>query len=147
MRVISRWFIHLRLFMCLWYKFGHSVGGDGFKIRLWKKFLVLSTTVKNERLTLCNPRLEYTFLMSYWHHPTCLSCILMTNHFPDLGSASDKMKQFFNQSEALPRSGQRYIISIEFLRSFLRCHFGEKPVMASQYQLFCQTKLIQNWLE
>ena len=78
------------------------------------------------RLTPCNPLLEYTFHMLYWHHPTCLSCILMTNHFQDLGSASDKIKQFFNQSEALPRSGQRHIISIEFLRLFLRCHFREK---------------------
>ena len=66
----------------------------------------------------------------------------MTNHFQDLGSAADKIKQFFNQSEALPRSGQRHIISIEFLRSFLRCHFREKPVVASQCQFFGQTKLI-----
>ena len=30
---------------------------------------------------------------------------LMTRHYPDLGSASDWLKIFFNQSEALRRSG------------------------------------------
>ena len=35
-------------------------------------------------------------------------------------------------SEALPRSGQRRVISMECLRSFLRRHFAGKPVVASQ---------------
>ena len=38
----------------------------------------------------------------------------------------------FNQSEALPRSWQKGVISMEFLRSFLRRHFAEKPVVASR---------------
>ena len=31
---------------------------------------------------------------------------------------------FFNQSEALPRSRKLHVISMEFLRPFLRCHFA-----------------------
>ena len=37
-----------------------------------------------------------------------------------------------DQSEALPRSGWWCVISMEFLRSFLRCHFMVKPVLALQ---------------
>ena len=36
----------------------------------------------------------------------------------------------FNQSEALPRSWYGCVISVEFLRSFLRRHFARKPVLA-----------------
>ena len=37
-----------------------------------------------------------------------------------------------DQSEALPRSGWWRVISMEFLRSFLRRHFAGKPVVASK---------------
>ena len=37
-----------------------------------------------------------------------------------------------DQSEALPRSGKWHVISMEFLRSFLRRHFAGKPVVASR---------------
>ena len=37
-----------------------------------------------------------------------------------------------DQSEALPRSGQWRVISMEFLRSFLRRHLAGKPVVASR---------------
>ena len=37
----------------------------------------------------------------------------------------------FNQSEALPRSGYWWVISMEFLCLFLRRHFVGKPVVAS----------------
>ena len=51
--------------------------------------------------------------------------IMMTYLYPD----SDWLWQIcFNQSEALPRSGQWHVISIEFLYSFLI--FAEKPVVA-----------------
>ena len=56
----------------------------------------------------------------------------MTPHYPNLGSASDWLKICFIQSEALPRSEQWPVISMEFLRSFLRSHFAGKPPMASQ---------------
>ena len=38
---------------------------------------------------------------------------------------------WFNQSEALTRSGKWRVISMEFLRSFLRLHLAGKPVVAS----------------
>ena len=38
----------------------------------------------------------------------------------------------FNQSEALPRSGRKHFISMEFLRLFLRRHFAGKPVVVSE---------------
>ena len=44
--------------------------------------------------------------------------ILKTRHYPDLGSASDWLKQIFNQSDALPRSRWWHVTSMEFLRSF-----------------------------
>ena len=50
--------------------------------------------------------------------------ILMTRHFQDLGCASDWLKISFDQSEALPRSGKWRVNSMEFLRLFLRRHFG-----------------------
>ena len=59
-----------------------------------------------------------------------------------MGSASDQMKQTFNQSEALPRSGYKWnVISMEFLSWFLRGHFARKPVMELQKcQLYFQAK-------
>ena len=42
--------------------------------------------------------------------------ILMTRHYPDLGSASDCLFFFFNQSEALPTSGRWRVISMDCSR-------------------------------
>ena len=54
----------------------------------------------------------------------------MTRHYPDLiGRAAWEI--LLNQSEALPRSGKWRVISMEFLRSFLRRHLVGKPVVAS----------------
>ena len=59
--------------------------------------------------------------------------IIPSNQFcPDLGRSSYWLKICINQSEALPWSGQWYIISMEFVRSFLRRHFGWKPVVTSR---------------
>ena len=55
----------------------------------------------------------------------------MTCHYPDLGTASDRLKIWFiHWSEALPRSGYWRIIelSMEFLRSFLRSHFARETI-------------------
>jgi len=49
----------------------------------------------------------------------CTNSILITCHFPDVGSASDLLKICSNQSEALPRSGGWRVISMEFLPSSL----------------------------
>ena len=80
-----------------------------------------------------------------WHHhgfpakwrlsSDCSNSILMARHYPDLESASawsSGEKIGFNQSVALPRYGWCHVISMEFLRSFLRCHFAGKPVAASR---------------
>ena len=64
------------------------------------------------------------------------NAIVMTCHYSDLGSASDWMKQIFNQSEALPRPEQWPVISMEFLQSFLRHRFKETSVGVAKYQLF-----------
>ena len=43
-----------------------------------------------------------------------------------------KFPKRHDQSEALPRSGWWHVISMEFLRSFLRRHFAGKQVVASR---------------
>ena len=43
-----------------------------------------------------------------------------------------KFPTWHDQSEALPRSGYWRVISMEFLRSFLRRHLAGKPVVESQ---------------
>ena len=53
------------------------------------------------------------------------------------------LKICFIQSEALSRSGWWRIISIEFLCSFLRCHFVGKPVGGSR-NVCCFPMLIAN---
>ena len=57
---------------------------------------------------------------------------------PDLGSGSDWLKQISNQSEAPS------IISIEFLRSFLRRHFTRKLLRdgVAKCRLFSQAVLV-----
>ena len=47
----------------------------------------------------------------------CRNSILMTQHYPDLGSASNWRKQIFNQSKNYPDLGRD---SMEFLYSVLR---------------------------
>ena len=57
--------------------------------------------------------------------------ILVTCHHPDLGSSSHWLKQIPSRDdppEVLLRSGEWKVISMEFLRSFLRCHIAGKLV-------------------
>ena len=59
----------------------------------------------------------------------------MTCYYPDLGSAFIDWSKFpsrLDQSKVLLRSGWWHVISMEFLCSFLRRHFGGKPVVASR---------------
>ena len=58
--------------------------------------------------------------------------ILMTCHYLDLGSASDWMKQIFNQLELPARTGWWRVISMEFLRSLLRRHSVVKLMVESR---------------
>ena len=53
----------------------------------------------------------------------------MTQHYPDLGSVSNWMKQIFNQSKNYPDLGRD---SMKFLYSVLRRDFAGKPVVALQ---------------
>ena len=50
----------------------------------------------------------------------------------------------FNQSETLPIPGYWRVISMEFLRSFLRRDFTEKAVVASPNVLFAEASLIHH---
>ena len=72
--------------------------------------------------------------------------ILMTHHYPDPGRASAWLRQIFhkqhNQSEAVPRSGKRRIISIEFLCLFLRqCFMGNQLVGTQNIVCFLRLKI------
>ena len=69
--------------------------------------------------------------------------ILTIRHYPDLDSASDWMKQIFNQSKVLTRSGKWRVISMEFLCSFLRRHFTSKLLMVPQ-NVGCFLRLLLN---
>ena len=66
--------------------------------------------------------------------------ILMTHHYPNLGSASDWLKNCFIRWEALLKSGLWHVVSMEFLRSFLRRHFAGAPVVAS-WNVVCFLRL------
>ena len=50
----------------------------------------------------------------------------------------------FNQSETLPIPGYWRVISMEFLRSFLRRDFTEKAVVASPNVLFAEASFIHH---
>ena len=56
----------------------------------------------------------------------------ITHHYPDLGSASDWMKQISTNQKHYPDLGSGPSLVWNFLRSFLRRHFPGKPVAASR---------------
>ena len=63
--------------------------------------------------------------------------ILMTRHYPELGSASDWLYRKGNLLQpisTLPRAEKGHVISIKFLQSFfsIRRHFTRKPLVASR---------------
>ena len=60
----------------------------------------------------------------YWWHVTTQIWVVLL-----IGRAAWEI--WFNQSETLPSSGKWRVISMEFLRSFLRLHLAGKPVVAS----------------
>ena len=58
------------------------------------------------------------------------------------------LKQIFSQSDALFRSGWYRVITIEFLRPFLRRHFVGKPVEASRnVGYFLRLNTIWLWMK
>ena len=59
--------------------------------------------------------------------------MLMTRQYPDLGSVSDWLKRISRRATRQMRTtSQIRVMSMEFLRSFLRRHFEGKPVVASR---------------
>ena len=65
--------------------------------------------------------------------------------FRGLGSASYWMELCFNRSEALSRSGWKHVISMEFLRSFLRRHFARKPGQGVAKCRLCYHNRVLKW--
>ena len=60
---------------------------------------------------------------------------LLTGNYPDLGSASDWLccdGIFLQPIRSTTQIWEGHFINIEYLQSFLRCSFAEKPVVASQ---------------
>ena len=58
--------------------------------------------------------------------------IVMTCHYPDLGSASDRSCPDGN-SGAILRSEEWHVISLEFSRSFLKRNFSGKTVLVPRH--------------
>ena len=46
-------------------------------------------------------------------------------------TSEERAQKFYTDDVSLPRSSYWHVISIEFLRPFLRGHFAGKPVVAS----------------
>ena len=67
---------------------------------------------------------EMSAEIPYWWYVTTQIWVVVL-----IGRAARKI--WFNQLEALPRSGSWHVISIEFLRSFLKHHLAGKPVVVS----------------
>ena len=74
--------------------------------------------------------------------------MLMTFHSPDLSRASGRSSLegiWFNQWEALSRSGWWHVTSMKFLRSFLRRHFaGKTEWVVALRKVSCFVRLQNN---
>ena len=77
----------------------------------------------------------------------CRNSILMTCHYPDLGSASGWLKQIFYTAWPIRSTTQiwvGHVISMEFLHFFLRQHFARKPVeMLWKFSCFLRVRCNQ----
>ena len=63
--------------------------------------------------------------------------MLMTRHYPNLGTASDWSCRVGNLVQPIRSTTQIWVVArIEFLRSFFRRHLVSKPVLASQMSAF-----------
>ena len=62
-------------------------------------------------------------------------CRLMMSHYPDLGRASDWMKQISLAAQLIRSTTLIWVVThhqCEFLHLFISCHFAGKPVVTSQ---------------
>ena len=76
----------------------------------------------------------------------CRNSILVTCHYPYLGSSSDWLKQMSLSPRPIRSTSQTgvvHVISMEFLRSCLRRHFAEKSVGVAECRLFSQAKFLR----
>lgn len=91
-------------------------------------------------LLLCTIKPEKT--ANIWDATTCISAkrglrkecrnsILMMSHYPELGTASDWMKQI-SLAAQLIRSTTLIWVVMEFLCTFTSCHFAGKAVVTLQ---------------
>ena len=87
--------------------------------------------IQIRRNSACNASGIVKVLLRFTHR----NSILMTCHYPDLGTVPDWMKQIFNQSEALPRSHWHLNSGLVSKKSFRR-EISDDGV--SKCQLFSQ---------
>ena len=100
------------------------VNSRGYKIQ-FSAFLAWENSRHFVTLPLVNDVWETSAEIPYWWQATSKTSVVLL-------TGCSKFHSFHDQSEALPRSGQWYVISIESLRSFLRHHLAGKPVVGSQ---------------
>ena len=112
-------------------------GKTGWKLRKWNRLF------RSQKISRSKGTSEKVVLFSR-----------SENHYPDLGRPSDgwsKSSTWHDQSEALPRSGKWYVISMEFLCFFIWRHLEGKPLVhgvskcrqstqAPIRQVLCQVK-------
>ena len=106
-------------------------------VLFWSEFLnKIQGQIQIRRNSTCNASGIVKVLLKFMHR----NSILMTCHYPDLGTAPDWMKQIFNQSEALPRSHWYLNSGLASQTSFRReiSHNG-----VSKCWLFSQANKIQ----
>ena len=84
-------------------------------------FLTWENSQNLARSPLISPA-NWCLRISYWWRVTTQTWVVLL-----IGQAVQ-----ISQSEALPISRQRHVISMKFLRSLIRHHFTEKTVMASR---------------
>ena len=104
---------------------------------LWLSFEFMAKTLWKE--VSCSLRKQPTFGDATTGFPAkwrlwneYRNSILMTRHYPDLGSASDWLNQISHTARPIRSTTQIWwrVISMEFLRSFLTRHLAGKSVVA-----------------
>ena len=90
----------------------------------------------------CNARIGFP---AKWHlRNECSNSILMTCHYPDLGSATDCINLVLVNQKHYQDLGSVVssdCMSMELLHSFLRCHFIGKLLFVSQ-NFSCSLRLV-----
>ena len=76
-------------------------------------------------------RCQHWFLSSQWRlRDECKNSILRTRRYLDLSGASDWLRQISHVAQQIRSTPKIWVVtSMEFLCSFLRCHFVGKPVV------------------